>query len=124
MIVYQAGLHGAPGHFVIVPGRPGFDAATYATGQTFAEAGASVRPLLDAKAPSEIDATLAGYGGMHLCHHGPIAAIEELVVEFLNGNISLFEFMHAMGTIIVPTWLNVLLPTQAVVALTQWTYAS
>lgn len=124
MIVYQAGLHGAPGHFVIHPDRPGFDKPTYAAGQTFAEAGTSVWPLLDAKAPSEIDAALAGHGGMHLCHHVPIAAIEELVVEFLNRNISLFEFMHAMGTIIVPSWLTLLLPTQAVVALTQWIYTS
>lgn len=100
MIVYQAGLHGAPGHFVIVPGRPGFDAATYATGQTFAEAGTSVRPLLDAKAPSEIDATLAGHGGMHLCHHGPIAAIERMCGGMLlsaQTSTALNTYSHLLG---------------------------
>lgn len=124
MIGYQPAQNGQPGRFVITPGRPGFPNWAYAIGQTFAEAGTAIRPFADAKAPSEIDAALAGHGGMHLCHHVPIAAIEELVVEFLNGNIGLFEFMHAMGTIIVPSWLNLVLPVQAVVALTQWTYAS
>lgn len=112
MIVYNA----AAGQFQSVGGNRPFHAITYFVAGTYAQ-WLSILPTL--ASPQDIIAA-NGPVGMHLCHHVSFQNIEAMVVSYLNGQISLNQFMILVGSLTRPTWTHLSFPPTLLLLLFQW----
>jgi hypothetical protein len=64
--------------------------------------------------------------GTNLDHHVSISAIETMVVNYLNGDVSMWVFLNFVGHIVTPSWLSLAdsLHRGQGRVLTEWTQAT
>ena len=56
-----------------------------------------------------------------LCHHLSHGDIERMVLDYLNGDISLNQFMILVGSVLRPSWSNLIFPRTLLAILASWT---
>lgn len=91
-----------------VSGRPEFDDGTYERAIAHAKAlrgsclnwGDRWLTSYDLHA-----ATSNSNAGMHLCHQVSINVIEQIIVDYLNGDIDAMHFLAYTGVVLSPSWL-------------------
>lgn len=69
--------------------------------------------------PSDFTASVSTTG-MDLCHHLSFGDIEEMVVDYLNGVLSMNQFLVLVGAIFRPSWANLFYPQTLLKLTVQW----
>lgn len=107
----------------IVSGRPDFDNGTYERAVAHAQAlrgsclnwGDRWLTSYDLQA-----ATTGSNAGMHLCHQVSINLIEQIIVEYLNGEIDAPHFLAYTGVVLSPSYLVLSAPRTFLAWFADW----
>jgi hypothetical protein len=117
MIIFVAGA--APGaQFQHAVGPRPFDPATYAAGATYAD---FISQMPTGIASPQDLLTAVGAPNRQLCHMVSHHDLEAMVIDYLNGAIGINQFMILVGSVMRPSWTNLMCPTTLLLLALQWT---
>ncbi|MEQ8708280.1 MAG: hypothetical protein RIC36_04760 [Rhodospirillales bacterium] len=106
----------ATGNFQRVSAARPFEPIVRSITEDYASALVSTNSLYS---PSDFTAS-ASTVGMDLCHHLSFGDIEQMIVDYLNGVLSVNQFLVLVGAIFRPSWANLFYPPTLLKLTVQW----